>query len=252
MADIDFAALALGEVVTSGKGAKSCPITYCGSPPELTNLALSLAPMQVCFEPSAYGDPEASRVNIVFKPDDETVAWLEELDEWVIQAAARESLRFFGKVKTAEQLTETYQPIVKRSTRYPTQFKAKMNLQEPNRTKMWDEAQVERHEARRTLVELLADERERIAAALETIDLLDASDGCRFIEEVGAARHRVDAQQAAFAVLTKGWDRDAELAGELFDRDLTRGPVAIELVLFGSETVQCHLGFHSPRCGYWI
>lgn len=103
----------------------------------------NFAPMQVCFEPSAYGDADASRVNIVFRPDEETIAWLEELDNWIVQAAAKESLRFFGKAKTAEQLTETYQPIVKRSARYPAQCKAKMNLADPSCTEIWED-EVER------------------------------------------------------------------------------------------------------------
>ena len=133
MADSDFAALTLGEIVTSGKGAKTCPITKAGQP-----FAAIVRAMPVCFEPSAYGDEAATRVNIVFRPDEETVAWFDELDKWVVEAAARESLRFFGKAKTALQVLETYQPIVKRSLKYATQFKAKMNVTEPNITKIWD------------------------------------------------------------------------------------------------------------------
>lgn len=134
MAALDFAALSLGEIVTSGKGAKTCPITWAGQP-----LMTNLAPMPVCFEPSAYGDESATRVNIVFRADDTVAAWLDELDEWVLQQAAKQSVRFFGKAKTVEQLGETYQPIVKRSSKYPAQIKAKMNLAEPGKTKIWSD-----------------------------------------------------------------------------------------------------------------
>ena len=47
--------LAIGECVISGKGAKSAPITSDGGPAVVT-----MEPMRVCFEPSAYGDAEAS------------------------------------------------------------------------------------------------------------------------------------------------------------------------------------------------
>ena len=127
--------LAIGECVISGKGAKSAPITSDGCPAVVT-----MEPMRVCFEPSAYGDAEASRVNIVWRPSDEAVEQLGELDEWVLQTVSKNALRFFGKAKSVDQLRETYSPIVKTSDKYPPNFKAKLNLQSPAMVKIWDAA----------------------------------------------------------------------------------------------------------------
>ena len=129
----DFGQLAIGDIVTSSKGAKSAPITSDGAPATCT-----MPPMRVAFEPSAYGDSEATRVSIVFRPDDETIAELELLDESILGVASMQSLRLFGKSKTVEQLRETYTPIVKAFDRYPSVFKAKINLKPPAPVKIWD------------------------------------------------------------------------------------------------------------------
>ena len=134
----DFGQLAIGDVVTSSKGAKSAPITSDGAPATCT-----MPPMRVAFEPSANGDSEATRlatrVTVVFRPEAETIAELELLDEWVLGVASQQAQRLFGKPKTVEQLRETYTPIVKAFDRYPSVFKAKINLKPPAPVKIWDD-----------------------------------------------------------------------------------------------------------------
>ncbi len=80
MPAFDLTALQLGDVVTSGKGAKSAPFTSNGKP-----VVANFEAMQIAFEPSAFQDPDATRVNMVFRPTDEVIHALTELDEFVLK-----------------------------------------------------------------------------------------------------------------------------------------------------------------------
>ena len=131
---LDFGEFVIGDVVTSSKGAKSAPITEVDGAPA----TCTMPPMRVAFEPSAFGDSDATRVNIVFRPDPDTIFELEQYDELVLREACMQSLRLFGKLKTVGQLSETYTPIVKSFENYPPTFKAKLNLKPPAPVKIWD------------------------------------------------------------------------------------------------------------------
>ena len=133
MAFFDLTTLSLGDVVVSGKGSKSAPIQSNGG-----QAVVLLEPMRVVFEPSAFGNEDASRVNIVFRPSPELLAGLEAFDEWVIATLAADSVRYFGRAKAAEQLRDAYTPAAKVSDKYPATRKAKMNIQDPNCVKVWD------------------------------------------------------------------------------------------------------------------
>ena len=134
MAAFDLCTVAIGSVTTSAKGAKSIAFN-----PGLTPVAVTLDPVEVCFEPSAYGDDgTATRVNVVFRPSEEVAASLEKVDAWILQAAEKNSVAWFGKQKTLEQLEEGYTPMLKHS-KYGPQVRAKMNLAPPAQTKLWDD-----------------------------------------------------------------------------------------------------------------
>ena len=134
MSAFDLSQVSLGAVAVSSKGAKSLAFNSPGTP-----IAATLDPVEVCFEPSSYGDDgTATRVNIVFRPSQEAAADLEQLDLWLLRTAVDNSLAWFGKQKTAEQLEESYTPILK-VTKYGPQFKAKLNLAQPAQTKIWDQ-----------------------------------------------------------------------------------------------------------------
>ncbi len=133
MANFDLSALTLGDVSTSGKGAKSCPFYSGGSV-----AAATLEAMPVCYEPSAYGDETATRVNIVFRPPQGVLDAITALDEWIIKTATKDSVKFFGKQKSEEQIRESYQPLVKTSEKYPPQIKAKLNISGPSTVRVWD------------------------------------------------------------------------------------------------------------------
>ena len=134
MTTFDLAALNLGDVSVSGKGAKNCPFYSQGA----ASANVTLEPMPVCYEPSAYGDDQATRVNIVFRPGAAVLDHFEELDELIIKLVARDSLKFFGKVRSEDLVRESYQPLVKTSEKYPPQIKAKVNLSGSAVVRCWD------------------------------------------------------------------------------------------------------------------
>ena len=84
---------------------------------------VTLEPMPVCCEPSAYGDEQATRVNIVFRPGAAVLDHMEELDELIIKLVAKDSIKFFGKVRSEDLVRESYQRLVKTSEKYPPQIR---------------------------------------------------------------------------------------------------------------------------------
>ena len=134
MTTFDLAALNLGDVSVSGKGAKNCPFYSQGA----ASANVTLEPMHVCYEPSAYGDDQATRVNIVFRPGAAVLEHFEELDELIIKLVTKDSLKFFGKVRSEDLVRESYQPLIKTSEKYPPQIKAKVNLLGSAVVRCWD------------------------------------------------------------------------------------------------------------------
>ena len=135
MAAPDVCTLSLGEIVANAKGAKTAPIQINGKEVVLTLEA------PVAFEPSAYGDADkaATRVNLVFRPSEQDMAWLREVDEFVIATLSRDSARYFGKPRTPDQIREAFTPSVKESEKYPPTFKTKINQDGAGRVKIWDD-----------------------------------------------------------------------------------------------------------------
>ena len=102
-------ALSLGDVTSSGK-AKTAPFSVNGGPAEFT-----LPSIKVAFEPSAYQDEEATRVNVVFEVGLAREEELGAIDKWILDTVAADPVRFFGKAKSRENLAETHTPCLKRT-----------------------------------------------------------------------------------------------------------------------------------------
>ena len=116
-------ALTLGDVTTSGKGAKTAPFTCNGGPADFT-----LPALQIAFEPSAYQSEEATRVNLVLKVSLVHETDLATIDEWILKTVAADPVKFFGKAKSRENLVETYTPCLKKTEKWGSQLKMKLNL----------------------------------------------------------------------------------------------------------------------------
>ena len=133
-ATLDLAALTLGTMVTSGKGAKSAPLSAGGAP------ALWAPPglRAVAFEPRPYSGAEAqaTRVNLVLRAGD-LEPELRALDAWAVEAATAASTELFGKAMTREQVAERYTPLLKESDKYPATWRVKINLAGSGAVRLW-------------------------------------------------------------------------------------------------------------------
>ena len=77
-ANIDLASLALGDVVTTGKGAKQIPLSTSGGEAVVWRPKDALT---VLFEPSAFNQPDATRVNLCLSVTPAVVSSLQDFDE---------------------------------------------------------------------------------------------------------------------------------------------------------------------------
>ena len=120
---INVSSLAFAPLFTTAKGAKQLPALYTNGDP------VAWQPehfMEVPFEPSAFGDPEASRVTLCVTPSESLAATIAELDAWCISTLiAIPSL--LGIALTPEQVRERYSSSLKTSEKGYTTVRAKMN-----------------------------------------------------------------------------------------------------------------------------
>ena len=127
---LDLAALTLGPLVTTAKGAKQAPFTGAAAwaPPGYHD---------VVFEPKPYVE-DAARVNLVLRAGaGDLEAQLRALDDWAVTAAAAASEQLFGKVMSKEQAAERYTPLLKDSDKYAATFRLKMNVAGKNAVRLW-------------------------------------------------------------------------------------------------------------------
>ena len=75
---IDLGSLCLGEVTVSGKGAKQIPLSTVSGEAVLWKPKDA---MTVLFEPSAYNQPDATRVNLCLSVTPDIASSLADLDE---------------------------------------------------------------------------------------------------------------------------------------------------------------------------
>jgi len=109
-ANIDLASLALGDVVTTGKGAKQIPLTTVGGEAVIWRPKDGLT---VLFEPSAYNQPDATRVNLCLSVTPSVAASLADLDEWCVNTLAAQSSRLLGSQLSVEEVRNRFQPTLR-------------------------------------------------------------------------------------------------------------------------------------------
>ena len=136
MATLDFDRLSIGDLSTSGKGAKSAPFLYGKDPvvwqPE--------SDMTVAYEPGVFSGEDVSRVNLCLRPTQDAQDLLVELDEWVVRAVAASSERLFGRPHTEDQVRARFAGSLKVSDKgYPPVLKVKMNKDGKGAVRIWSE-----------------------------------------------------------------------------------------------------------------
>ena len=133
-ANIDFASLALGDVVVTGKGAKQIPLSVNGEPV----LWQPRDALNVMFEPSAFNDPDATRVNLCLSVTPAVASDLQEIDEWCINTLAAESARLLGSQLSVQEVRNRFQPTLRtHEASGSTSLRLKMNLSGRAAVRIW-------------------------------------------------------------------------------------------------------------------
>ena len=91
-ATIDTSNLVCQDTFTTAKGAKTIPLA---SQNRAAVQWQPREPMAVLWEPSAYNEPEATRVNISFAPNPAVLQELQAFDAWSLETSSAESARLF-------------------------------------------------------------------------------------------------------------------------------------------------------------
>ena len=123
MTTIDIPNLVFSSLITTAKGAKQLPALYKNGDPVAWHTEHF---MEVPFEPSAFGDPDASRVTLCFAPSEALIAQISDLDTWCIETIIS-TPSLLGVVLTPEQVKERYASSLKTSHKNYQTLRAKMN-----------------------------------------------------------------------------------------------------------------------------
>ena len=135
-ANIDTASLALGDVVTTGKGAKQIPLSAIGGEPVIWKPKDALT---VLFEPSAYNQPDATRVNLCLSVTPAVVSSLQDFDEWCVTTLAAQSSKLLGSQLSVEEVRNRYQPTLRTHEASGSQsLRLKLNLSGRAAVRIWN------------------------------------------------------------------------------------------------------------------
>ena len=134
-ATIDTSRLVLQDPVTSQKGARQIPLANRDGSP----VVWQPAAMQCLWQPSAYNDETATRLNLSLSPGPEAVASLEALDAWLVNALGLASSKCLGTQMSTEEVRSRYQSALKcheaSGTRY---LRVKVNTTGKAAVRCWD------------------------------------------------------------------------------------------------------------------
>ena len=134
-ANIDLGSLSLGDAVTTGKGAKQIPLSTIGDEAVLWKPKDSLT---VLFEPSAYNQPDATRVNLCLSVTPGVASFLADLDEWCVNTLAAQSPRLLGSQLSAEEVRNRFQPTLRTHEAMGSpSLRLKMNLSGRAAVRLW-------------------------------------------------------------------------------------------------------------------
>lgn len=139
MSTLDTSAFSLGDVVVSGKGARQIPLLFGDGESVITWCPRDA--MQVLFEPSAFNDPSASRVNLCLSASPAIAQCLHDFHEWLVNTVALESKRLFGVALSVEDVRARMQPMLRTHEASGSQsLRVKLSLAGRSRVRLWDTA----------------------------------------------------------------------------------------------------------------
>ena len=134
-ATIDLASLVLGDVTTTGKGAKQIPLNT------VEGEAVVWRPkddLNVLFEPSAYNQPDATRVNLCLSVTPAVVYCLQDFDSWCVTTLAAQSSKLLGSQLSVEEVRHRFQPTLRTHEASGSQsLRLKMNTAGRAAVRIW-------------------------------------------------------------------------------------------------------------------
>ena len=135
-ATIDISTLALGDVVTTGKGAKQIPLCTISGEPVIWRPKDALT---VLFEPSAYNQPDATRVNLCLSVTPAVGSCLQDFDAWCVTTLAAQSSKLLGSQLSVEEVRHRFQPTLRVHEASGSQsLRLKMNLSGRSALRIWN------------------------------------------------------------------------------------------------------------------
>ena len=128
----DLSKLTLGELNTGTRGIKTAgfngPVYWIPSDTAL----------QVPFAPSAFNQPDATRVSMCVQSTAEIEQQCQELDTWLCKEVAAKSEQYFKKKLSLEEIKNNYVPCLRQTEQYKPLFRFKINLSGSNAVRCWN------------------------------------------------------------------------------------------------------------------
>lgn len=124
--------LCLGDLNTSARN-KSCMVTDQGAPIRVC-IGRVHSPFTVPFHPSAYGESDAKRVGIVFRPAPDLVQWVAAVESACLAKLKADPERFKINPRTIDNL---WMSSLKDTPTGMT-FRGKLNIDGPHACRFWN------------------------------------------------------------------------------------------------------------------
>jgi hypothetical protein len=128
-------AFQLLDPVLSSRGAKSIPVLTNDNQPFIW---MPAEMHHVVYEPSAYNDENANRVNVCFAVTEALENQLKIYDDVIIKALIKDSQKYFGQVLSETQIRERFANSQKTSEKGFSNFRMKMNKSGRGRCQTYD------------------------------------------------------------------------------------------------------------------
>ena len=126
----------LSDPQVNAKGAKFAPLLVEGQ--KLTKtFGSQQAPLRTQWGPSSLDNSESGRKNFDLLCDEGMISYLGELDSWARKYIQEHSQRILGKQMSAEQVQDSYRPLLQQRGSYPANLRCKINLTGTRKTRLW-------------------------------------------------------------------------------------------------------------------
>lgn len=131
-----FAKMQLADPQVNTKGAKFCPLLSDGQKITKT-FGSQEVPLRSQWGPSSFDNSDAGRKNFDLLCDSSMISFLGEIDKWAKEYITEHSQRILGKQMTAEQVQDSYRPLLQQRGSYPANLRCKINLAGVRKTRLW-------------------------------------------------------------------------------------------------------------------